>query len=560
MATAVGCAGADDPVPENQPPEAVVTVDGSSTVIVGTAVTLDASATTDPDGDDVRIQWAVTAPEGSGVNFQGAVGEMQTLTPDVPGAYQITVTASDVFGEDTASTVLTATEPENRAPVADAGESASADRGTSVTLDGSNSSDPDGDELSFEWAFDSRPANSTAELRNVQSATPSFTPDRDGTYVITLTVSDPDGLSSTDTVTIAVGTDNSPPNADAGSNITTEPNTSVTLTGAGSSDPDGQGLSYLWTIESQPDGSSPSISNGTSEQAQLSVDIEGAYEVQLEVTDTGGLSDTDTVIVNVASDNQAPVARFSVPNEVVVGDTIALDGSNSTDPEGGTLTYMWDVTDAPNTTNPSSDTGEIVEVDVFFEGSYTVELTVEDPGGLTDTVARTFMGVEPTFVAPATSGDLLITEVMYNPDTIGDTSGGEWFELHNPDASITYELQNCVVSDLDSDSFTISSSVTVPPGGYVTLASGSNPGFSPDYEYSGFAIANGGDEIILTCGGAEIDQLAYGGSFAGGSGVSAQLNPNHFDPVENDSESNWCASTSDYNGDKGTPGAANDGC
>ncbi|MGM0558692.1 MAG: PKD domain-containing protein [Myxococcota bacterium] len=555
-----GCAGTDNPVPQNTPPSASVTIDGEASVIVGTSVTLDASATTDPDGDSVRIRWAVSAPEGSEASLSGVVGETAVLTPDVPGTYQITVTASDESSEDTATVALTATEPANRQPEAQAGDGRQADRGTNVVLDGSNSSDPDGDELIFAWEFESKPAESTAELQNADSQTPSFTPDVNGTYVVGLTVTDPDGLSDSDTTTIAVGTDNTPPVADAGDNINAEPNSTVTLTGTRSEDPDGDGLSYLWTIDSEPEGSSPSLSSGTSERAELTVDVEGAYVVELEVTDTGGLSDTDTVTVNVSSDNQPPVARFSVPTEVDVGTTIAVDGTNSTDPNGDTLTYHWDVIESPETTNPSSSTGEVVEVDVFFEGDYTIELRVEDPGGLTDTTTRSFVGV-PAGVAPSSPGDLILTEIMYDPETVGDQSGGEWFELYNPSTSETYELENCEISDLDTDSHTINGSVLVAPESYVTLSSGSSPGFSPGYVYGGgYALANGGDELILTCGGTEIDQLAYGSSFSGGSGASAQLDPSFYDPVENDNEANWCASTKSYNGDLGTPGAANDPC
>lgn len=557
-----GCAGTDNPVPQNTPPSASVTVDGDTSVIVGTAVTLDASATTDPDGDNFGFRWSVTTPEGSEVSMSGIRAETAVITPDVPGTYQVTVTAFDEFSEDTATAALTAMEPENRQPEAQAGDGRQADKGANVVLDGSNSSDPDGDELAFSWAFDTTPSGSTAALQNAQSQTPSFTPDVDGTYVIELTVTDPEGLSDTDTTSIAVGTDNTPPVADAGNNISAEPNSTVTLTGTRSEDPDGDGLSYQWTIDSQPQGSGASLSSGTSERAELTVDLEGAYVVELEVTDTGGLSDTDTVTVNVSSDNQPPVARFSVPSEVEVGNTIAVNGTNSTDPDGDTLTYHWDVIEAPDTTNPSSSTGDIVEVDVFFEGDYTIELRVEDPGGLSDTATRSFVGVPAsTGVVPSASGDLILTEIMFDPDTVGDQAGGEWFELYNPSTTDTYELENCEVSDLDNDSHVIVGSVTVGPEEYIALSSGTSPGFSPDYVYGGgFAIANGGDELILTCGSTEIDQFAYGSGFGGGAGVSSQLDPNFYDPVDNDTEANWCDSTNSYNGDKGTPGAANDPC
>lgn len=561
LLAASACAGADDPVPGNAPPRAVLGIQGSNTVTVGTSVTFDASQTTDPDGDSVRIRWGLVAPEGSTVSLQGAVGETQVITPDVPGAYQVTITASDDLEESTASTVLTVTEPQNRAPMAQAGDNRSADRGANVVLDGSNSTDPDGDDLSFSWSFDSRPTESTASIRNDSSATPSFTPDENGNYVIVLTVSDPDGLSDEDTVTIAVGTDNAPPTAEAGANISTEPNTTVTLSGTQSTDPDGDGLSYTWTIDSTPSGSNASLQNESSERAELTVDLEGAYVVELEVTDTGGASDADTVTVNVSSDNQAPVASFSVPSEVGVGTTIVLDGTDSTDPNGDALTYSWDVIEAPNTTNPSSDTGDIVEVSVFFMGDYTVELTVEDPGGLTDTTTRSFTGVG---AMPSAAGDLILTEFLANPSAVGDDAG-EWVEFYNPSSSTTYNLKDCILTDDGSDSAPILDTVNVGPGEYVTLSNGSSPGFTPDYTYTGsYAIANTtADEIVLVCGlsSTEIDRVNYTSSFAGDTGIAAQLDVDSYDHVENDTATNWCDATNDQgNGDLGTPGAENDPC
>ena len=73
-----------------------------------------------------------------------------------------------------------------------------------VTLDGSGSSDPDGDTITYSWVFDTVPVGNTATLNNAITATPNFTPNVTGTYVIQLTVVDSKGANSTDTVTITV--------------------------------------------------------------------------------------------------------------------------------------------------------------------------------------------------------------------------------------------------------------------------------------------------------------------------------------------------------------------
>ena len=163
---------------------------------------------------------------------------------------------------------------------------------------------------------------------------------------------------------------------------------------------------------------------------------------------------------------------------------------------------------------------------------------------------------------PNGAGQLVISEVMQNPATVGDTAG-EWFELYNPSASATYNLNGCVISDDGSDLHTITGTVTVTPGAYVTLARGSAPGFTPDYVYGGaYQLANSSDEVILTCGGVEIDRVAYdnGATFPDPNGASMNLDPARLDSVANDIGSNWCVATVSYNGDLGTPGAANSSC
>ncbi len=80
--------------------------------------------------------------------------------------------------------------PENSVPVAKAGSNKVVDAGAFVTLDGSASVDVDGDNLTFAWAFTSTPEGSAVALSGVNTATPSFTPDKVGIYELELIVSD----------------------------------------------------------------------------------------------------------------------------------------------------------------------------------------------------------------------------------------------------------------------------------------------------------------------------------------------------------------------------------
>lgn len=93
--------------------------------------------------------------------------------------------------------------PENSALVANAGADLTADVGALVSLDGSASSDTDGDELTFAWSLTASPSGSAATLHGAETATPRFTPDAAGTYELELTVSDGTD-SATDVVSVTV--------------------------------------------------------------------------------------------------------------------------------------------------------------------------------------------------------------------------------------------------------------------------------------------------------------------------------------------------------------------
>jgi hypothetical protein len=86
--------------------------------------------------------------------------------------------------------------------VADAGSDQSVFTGSVATLTGAASSDPDGDALTYQWSFTSVPAGSGATLSGASSVAPNFRPDVVGAYVLSLTVTDPSGAPSTDSVTV----------------------------------------------------------------------------------------------------------------------------------------------------------------------------------------------------------------------------------------------------------------------------------------------------------------------------------------------------------------------
>ncbi len=210
------------------------------------------------------------------------------------------------------STDVPATNPDNVRPVANAGAAQTVDNLTLVTLDGSASSDADGDVLDYQWSFTSTPAGSLAVLQNADSENPEFTPDVVGDYVLQLDVDD--GFANgtdNDSVTITAEDPGTlPPIADAGPDQTVfyqPPSVTVMLDGTGSSDPDNDPLIFAWEIVSfDPASGFPPAQQVVligSDTATPSFDVDsvdqlGDYTLRLTLSD-GTLQDVDEVVVTV---------------------------------------------------------------------------------------------------------------------------------------------------------------------------------------------------------------------------------------------------------------------
>ncbi len=165
------------------------------------------------------------------------------------------------------------------------------------------------------------------------------------------------------------------------------------------------------------------------------------------------------------------------------------------------------------------------------------------------------------------AGDIVLSEVMQNPDAVSDNDG-EWFEIFNATCH-DVELEGLVVSDAGSEVFTVARGLVVGAASYLLFACDANPAvngwITPDYVYncSDLSLSNGYDELILENATLTIDELAWddGASFPDPTGASMSLDPTHLDAVENDDGAHWCEGSSVYGaGDLGTPGSANDAC
>jgi PKD domain len=190
----------------NSPPTANAGPDQS--IHAGQTVMLSGLASYDDNTPSASLSysWNVTArPSGSAASLTNPNSATPSFVADIAGTYRIQLVVSDAEGLSSVADEVVVSSG-NQAPTAEAGPSRLVVVGSAVTLDGRASFDPDGDALQYSWSITSAPAGSTASLAGSNTATPAFTPNAAGTYVVTLSVTDGYGAAVQDTVEVVVAT------------------------------------------------------------------------------------------------------------------------------------------------------------------------------------------------------------------------------------------------------------------------------------------------------------------------------------------------------------------
>jgi len=332
----------------NKPPVAIFT-ESAENVYVNEKITFNAAGSYDPDGYIVDYSWDF----GDG---NTATGIIVSYAYADNGSYSVTLTVTDNDGA-TASAHATKTVM-NRPPIASFTETAEiVDTGETISFDASDSSDPDGSIVNYSWDFGDGAKGTGVSVQHAYS--------QDGTYTVTLTVTDDDGATDTISATKTV-LNQSPIASFTESAETVSSSESIHFDASESHDPDGTIVNYSWDFG---DGNT-----AVDIEVDHAYEDDGVYTVTLTVIDDDDATGSATATKNVL--NRPPIVSFTENATIVKKDeAIHFDASESHDPDGTIVNYLWDFGDGNTATDVTSDHA------YSEDGNYTVTLTVTDDDG-----------------------------------------------------------------------------------------------------------------------------------------------------------------------------------
>lgn len=262
----------------------------------GSSGELDGTASFDLDGDPLTYRWK--APEGI------LLSDTTSPTPEFTAPYvsdntiyNIRLIVNDGVDDSDPAEVSVTVLQVNIAPEVNAGPDLNFVEGSSVSLDGSASFDPDGDALSYSWkSLDAIVLFNTASV-NPSLILPQVTVNT--SYRFTLVVNDGALNSGTDTVTVTSIQVNKKPVAYAGGDFSLDENEAGELDGSLSQDGDNDPLTYLWTAP--PQVTLSSLTDPKPTFTAPAVIRDSVLRFSLVVNDGGRDSDPDIVQVTIVN-------------------------------------------------------------------------------------------------------------------------------------------------------------------------------------------------------------------------------------------------------------------
>ena len=461
------------PTPSNTRP--IANAGSDIVAIEKQLVTLDGSSSYDIDGDILSYEWRQTS--GPAVTLSSESDDTPSfIAPEGEKIlnYQLVINdGTDISIADTVIvTIISETSPTpdpdpspdvNQAPNASAGNAQTVDQGQVVTLDGTQSSDPENDNLTYLWT---QTAGTPTTLNFNTIATPSFTSiESTDNLVFSLVVNDGqlNSLASLVTITVNETSQNQIPQAHAGENQTANGNDTIILDGSQSEDADGNVLSFLWQ---QVSGDALTLNNSSTASPQfIAPEAGGTFVFSLIVNDGLADSNADDMTVTITAVNPLLFANAGEDQTVRNNVTVTLNSENSSVPNGAILNYTWKQTggtsvilsstsiSSPTFTSPNLDNNS---TDIAL--SFSLVISNGETNSASDSVIIT---VSNTNTAPtANTGD----NQTINVNTLVTLNGSASNDPEND--ALTYLWQQTSGPSVEIDNNTIASpSFTAPENG-----------------------------------------------------------------------------------------------
>ena len=385
--------------------------------------------------------------------------------------------------------------PANRAPTATgsiAAQTIPAGESVSVNVAG-NFTDPDGNTLTF-TAASSDDAVATASVSGSNVTIEGVSA---GTATVTVTASDPGGLSATQSISVTVEAVNQAPVAegtidDLGLVVGGETTVDVA---ASFSDPDGDDLTYAAA------SSDTTVATVSTDGAMVTVTAVGAGSATVTVTatDPGELSATQEFGVTVEEANEPPVAEGTIDDQTVdAGSSVEVDVSASfSDPDDDELTYA--ATSSDEAVATVSTSGAVVTVMGVAEGGATVTVTASDPGMLSDSLSFG-VTVTPPPVPPEIVDTIPTHDMIVGSMVVLDVS--PYFQQEDSDLTYSAETSDEAVAVASVDGSTVTTTGTGAVEDSISVAMLSVTATNED----GLSVTQ--DSIVVRVHQEEYDSLA----------------------------------------------------
>ena len=430
-------------------PPVVRTAETLSRIASGGTVSLDATPSWTVEGTEREYAWALTdgpVSQETLAQFNPALPQ-QDLLLTISGLYRfdVTVTADGVVSPVGTQWVAVATNDGNSAPEADAGASFTAHAGDTVSLDGSGSTDPDNDPLSYLWV---QTGGSGVNLQQDTTVAPQFYALNPGLYTFELHVTDTRGQQGVPSrVTVAVLPQGVTLRADLAGQTVVNPEEEVTLDASASVIP--QGSDYTRIVWCQDAGHPVLLTGIDTLTPTFTPPGPGTYGFTLNIFAAGAWSNPAHISVVVLSEaNTPPVADAGADQQVDFGVTVTLDGSASHDDDGDELLYAWQLMPGMSAGEVflDDDTGVAPSFVADMEGIFVFSLRVSD-GKMWSEADLVTITVGENQAPVADAGENQSVSV----DTQVTLDGSESFDPDGPAVELTYawELVDETVNPLN---------------------------------------------------------------------------------------------------------------